>query len=265
MCNVKWLQRKAPCYRLAMAPLTKPFMIGSRHVRNDGSCSLSLWRVCCQVSNLQNTRFARSDKWCRSSTVFVQATFVPSIPQIAEDLRSTHAVVRCVFYGSQAHWCLNDNFPSLSVSLSIFAGAVGALVWAAYSSFCELSGRGIALDLNLNSQRWTPIDLFMRDAGLMHRELWCCNVNIVVESIILAIHSVLWVLRRHVIRCWCYRRHIQVGGEGHWYWDILWCEGWLLRWFGYRCYDLPQATLFGFAIAPFLGGGYCQWLGVYAG
>ncbi|KAJ8588637.1 MFS general substrate transporter [Rhizopogon salebrosus TDB-379] len=49
--------------------------------------------------------------------MFVQATFVPSIPQIAEDLRSTHAVV------------------SLSVSLSIFAGAVGALVWAAYSSF----------------------------------------------------------------------------------------------------------------------------------
>ncbi|OAX33670.1 MFS general substrate transporter [Rhizopogon vinicolor AM-OR11-026] len=49
--------------------------------------------------------------------MFVQATFVPSIPQIAKDLHSTHAVV------------------SLSISLSIFAGAVGALVWAAYSSF----------------------------------------------------------------------------------------------------------------------------------
>ncbi|KAG2148777.1 major facilitator superfamily domain-containing protein [Suillus clintonianus] len=48
---------------------------------------------------------------------FVSATFVPSIPQIAKDLNSTHAVV------------------SLTVSLSIFASAVGALVWAAYSSF----------------------------------------------------------------------------------------------------------------------------------
>ncbi|KAJ8588636.1 MFS general substrate transporter [Rhizopogon salebrosus TDB-379] len=48
---------------------------------------------------------------------FVQMTFVPSIPQIAKDLDSTHAAV------------------SLSVSLSIFAEAVGALVWAAYSSF----------------------------------------------------------------------------------------------------------------------------------
>ncbi|KAG2346691.1 MFS general substrate transporter [Suillus weaverae] len=49
--------------------------------------------------------------------MFVSATFVPSIPQIAKDLGSTHAVV------------------SLTVSLSILASAVGALVWAAYSSF----------------------------------------------------------------------------------------------------------------------------------
>ncbi|KAJ8588644.1 MFS general substrate transporter [Rhizopogon salebrosus TDB-379] len=49
--------------------------------------------------------------------MFAQATFVPSIPQIAKDLNSTHAVV------------------SLSISLSIFASAVGTLVWSAYSSF----------------------------------------------------------------------------------------------------------------------------------
>ncbi|KAG1819874.1 MFS general substrate transporter [Suillus subaureus] len=48
---------------------------------------------------------------------FVSSTFVPSIPQIAKDLNSTRAVV------------------SLTVSLSILASAVGALVWAAYSSF----------------------------------------------------------------------------------------------------------------------------------
>ncbi|KAG1768300.1 major facilitator superfamily domain-containing protein [Suillus occidentalis] len=48
---------------------------------------------------------------------FVSSTFVPSIPQIAKDLDSTHAVV------------------SLTVSLSILASAIGALVWAAHSSF----------------------------------------------------------------------------------------------------------------------------------
>ncbi|KAG2744396.1 MFS general substrate transporter [Suillus brevipes Sb2] len=50
----------------------------------------------------------------------VQGTFVPSIPQIAEDLDLTHAVVRHVF---------------LTFSISIFASAIGALFWAAYSSF----------------------------------------------------------------------------------------------------------------------------------
>jgi len=34
----------------------------------------------------------------RSVSVFVQATFVPSIPQIAKDLDSTPAVVRCVLH-----------------------------------------------------------------------------------------------------------------------------------------------------------------------
>ncbi|OAX37340.1 MFS general substrate transporter [Rhizopogon vinicolor AM-OR11-026] len=49
--------------------------------------------------------------------MFVSATFVPSIPQIAKDLNSTHAVV------------------SLGVSLSIVAAAIGTLFWAAYSVF----------------------------------------------------------------------------------------------------------------------------------
>lgn len=47
----------------------------------------------------------------------VIGTFVPSIPQIAHDLDSKGAVV------------------SLAVSLSVFANAIGGLVWAAYSSF----------------------------------------------------------------------------------------------------------------------------------
>ncbi|KAG1835526.1 major facilitator superfamily domain-containing protein [Suillus variegatus] len=49
--------------------------------------------------------------------MFVQVTFVPSIPQIAKDLDLTHAVV------------------SLALSLSVFANAIGALCWSAYSSF----------------------------------------------------------------------------------------------------------------------------------
>ncbi|KAF9228956.1 MFS general substrate transporter [Gyrodon lividus] len=49
--------------------------------------------------------------------MFVGGSFVPSIPQVARDLDSTPAVV------------------SLGVSLSIFAAAIGALVWSAYSSF----------------------------------------------------------------------------------------------------------------------------------
>ncbi|KAG1750072.1 major facilitator superfamily domain-containing protein [Suillus lakei] len=48
--------------------------------------------------------------------MFVTGTFVPSIPQIAHDLDSTGAAV------------------SLAVSLSVFANAIGGLVWAAYSS-----------------------------------------------------------------------------------------------------------------------------------
>ncbi|OAX35759.1 MFS general substrate transporter [Rhizopogon vinicolor AM-OR11-026] len=47
----------------------------------------------------------------------VQGIFLPSIPQIAKDLNSTDALV------------------SMGVSLSIFATAVGTLIWAAYSSF----------------------------------------------------------------------------------------------------------------------------------
>ncbi|KIK93321.1 hypothetical protein PAXRUDRAFT_145325 [Paxillus rubicundulus Ve08.2h10] len=48
---------------------------------------------------------------------FVSGSFVPSIPQVAKDFGSTPAVV------------------SLAVSLSVFAAAIGALVWSAYSSF----------------------------------------------------------------------------------------------------------------------------------
>jgi len=64
---------------------------------------------------------------------------VPSIPQMVKDLNSTHANVRCALYEfSGGNICaLMATFRSLGFSLSIFASAVGSLVWAAYSSFCE--------------------------------------------------------------------------------------------------------------------------------
>ena len=75
--------------------------------------------------------------------------------------------------------------------------------------------------------RWAPTDVSIRDAVLMHRKLWYCDVDVVAELTILASHSSVWVLRRHVVGCWCYWRYLQTGGAGHWYWGILWCEGWL--------------------------------------
>ncbi|KAL4075244.1 major facilitator superfamily domain-containing protein [Scleroderma yunnanense] len=48
---------------------------------------------------------------------FVSGSFVPSIPQIAKDFQVSGAAV------------------SLAVSLSVFASAIGGLVWSAYSSF----------------------------------------------------------------------------------------------------------------------------------
>jgi hypothetical protein len=61
---------------------------------------------------------------------------VPSIPQIAEELDLTHAVVRYVLYAHLIYHSLIELSPSLIFSISIFASAIGALVWAAYSSFC---------------------------------------------------------------------------------------------------------------------------------
>ncbi|KAL4061806.1 major facilitator superfamily domain-containing protein [Scleroderma yunnanense] len=49
--------------------------------------------------------------------LFVRGSFVPSVPQIAEDLQLSGAVV------------------SLAISLSVFGNALGGLVWSAYSSF----------------------------------------------------------------------------------------------------------------------------------
>jgi MFS family permease len=66
----------------------------------------------------------------------VAGTFVPLLPQIAVDLNTTTAVVRCVI---DSDFCLDsDSFlkPSLTVSIAVFATSVGSLLGSSYSTFC---------------------------------------------------------------------------------------------------------------------------------
>jgi len=131
-----WFQKKALCWWL---PRMKLFMTDSRHIRRGGSYFLfHLW-VCCLVSTarsynilLLTQRRDVDEHW----SVFIQVTFVPSIPQIAKDLDLTDAVIRCVPYAGLVYYLVIERFPSLTFSLSLLANAVGALVWATYSSFC---------------------------------------------------------------------------------------------------------------------------------
>ncbi|OJA12283.1 hypothetical protein AZE42_11056 [Rhizopogon vesiculosus] len=118
--------------------------------------------------------------------MFVQATLVPSIPQIAKDLNSTHALFERQFVNLR---CCHRN------------GGMGSVFFLL----------------------WAQIDVFVRDAVFMHRELWCRDVDIVVEPIVLAIRTDVWVFRKHVVGCWCYQRYLQIGGARHGHGYILWC------------------------------------------
>ncbi|KAG1834358.1 major facilitator superfamily domain-containing protein [Suillus subalutaceus] len=137
---------------------------------------------------------------------FVAASLVPSIPQVAEELHSTHAAV------------------SLTVSLSTFATAVGTLVWAAYSSFY---GR---------------------------RKMYLCGIPFLcVGSCGVAMANSLWGL--------LFWQFVQTFG----------CSGGLSLGAGVigDIYKLEErgigigiflgAMLFGFAVAPFLGGVAAQY------
>ncbi|KAG1749491.1 major facilitator superfamily domain-containing protein [Suillus lakei] len=138
--------------------------------------------------------------------MFVQATFVPSIPQIAKDLNSTHAAV------------------SLTVSLSILASAIGALVWAAYSSFY--------------GRRWMYL------WGMPFLCIGSCGVAMSAS-----------------LRSLLFWRFVQTFG----------CSGGIPLGAGVigDIYKLEErgtaigvflgATLFGFAVAPFLGGAAAQY------
>ncbi|KAG1769032.1 major facilitator superfamily domain-containing protein [Suillus occidentalis] len=137
---------------------------------------------------------------------FVAASFVPSIPQVARELHSTHAAV------------------SLTISLSTFATAIGTLVWATYSSFY---GR---------------------------RAMYLCGIPF------LCVGS-CGVAMSNSLRSLLFWQFVQTFG----------CSGGLSLGAGVigDIYKLEErgigigiflgATLFGFAVAPFLGGAAAQY------
>lgn len=137
---------------------------------------------------------------------FVAASFVPSIPQVAKELHSTHAAV------------------SLTISLSTFATAIGTLVWATYSSFY---GR---------------------------RAMYLCGIPF------LCVGS-CGVAMSNSLRSLLFWQFVQTFG----------CSGGLSLGAGVvgDIYKLEErgigigiflgATLFGFAVAPFLGGAAAQY------
>ena len=72
----------------------------------------------------------------RSLPVFVSATIYPSIPQMVSDFNSTPQIIGseissiCVEYDFDCHY-------RLTVSISILAMSIGALIAASYSTFCK--------------------------------------------------------------------------------------------------------------------------------
>lgn len=70
--------------------------------------------------------------------VFISGSFVPLIPQIASDLESTGAVVRQVPFSSLLFNNVEpSSFSSLSISLAMFASALGSLSGGSYSTYCN--------------------------------------------------------------------------------------------------------------------------------
>ncbi len=66
--------------------------------------------------------------------VFASGSFFPTIPDIAKDLNTTGAVVR-----SRRFLPLRfsaDSHCSITISLSVLAASLGALIASSYSSFC---------------------------------------------------------------------------------------------------------------------------------
>ncbi|TCD63475.1 hypothetical protein EIP91_005357 [Steccherinum ochraceum] len=70
-----------------------------------------------RFSNAQKRGIVSLVSFCGLLPLFVSGSFIPSIPQIAKDLRSTGQVI------------------SLAVSLSVLTNATGCLLWACYSSY----------------------------------------------------------------------------------------------------------------------------------
>lgn len=70
--------------------------------------------------------------------MFASGAFIPSIPQIALDLDSTGEVIRPVVLGiPPTIQLISIPISSLAVSLSICGAALGGMLFATYSGYCE--------------------------------------------------------------------------------------------------------------------------------
>jgi hypothetical protein len=68
--------------------------------------------------------------------VFIAVSFIPSIPSIAREFNTTGAVVKYV-HGLYYLIIYQHESSSLAVSLSMLTNALGMLIWARYSGFCN--------------------------------------------------------------------------------------------------------------------------------
>ncbi|KAG1862681.1 major facilitator superfamily domain-containing protein [Suillus subluteus] len=147
--------------------------------------------------------------------MFVSSTFVPSIPQIAKNLGSTHAIV------------------SLTVSLSILATVVGSLVWAAYSSFFSIPN-------------YSPVD------GRRSMYLWGMPFLCIGSCGVAMSTSLRSLLFWRFVQTFGCSGGIPLGAGVIGDIDKLEERGTAIGiFFG--------ATLFGFAVAPLLGGAAAQY------
>ena len=96
--------------------------------------------------------------------MFVVGTFVPLIPQIAKDMQSTAAVVRCLKFRWLQQIVLKFSF-SWAVSISVFAISIGSLLASSYSSFCTYF-RSILLAFSYPAHRWKEAVLFIACLGV---------------------------------------------------------------------------------------------------
>ena len=68
--------------------------------------------------------------------VFVSGSFIPAIPEVAEELGTDVSVVRYAYLASFCQLSLKKG-KSWAVSIMWFVGSFASMTWATYATFCE--------------------------------------------------------------------------------------------------------------------------------